>query len=138
MASIDQVWCEGPVIIDPARCWLDRIGVIVGMDGAPALVLEGEKAKRFYDWVREYWRERFERDLQGLSTHPSYGPLLTTWLPLVTFREDLCARAEPRKDEALTELLDELRAAMRNWRAAGADTVFISGVDARDRVPEGI
>lgn len=131
MATIDQIKPDSPVIIDPAKHDLDRLGLMAGVEGTESITLHGEDATNFLSWVREYWRAEFEEDLQGLSTHVDHGDLLTTWVPLVTFREDLCARAAPRQEPALASLLDTLRQLLREWRSAGVDTVMISGRDAR-------
>jgi hypothetical protein len=131
MASISDINPFSPIILDPAQFVLDRPNVTVCMDTVGSIRLDGERAETFIFWVRKHWREDFEKDLQGLATDVDLGDLLTTWIPLVTLREDLCCRTLPRENQLVAELLDELRTLTREWRAAGVDTVFISGKDAR-------
>ena len=131
MATLAQIKPDGPILLDPAQHDLDRPGVQVGAEGADTIRLDGAQAETFLRWVRVHWAPEFERDLQGLCVHEDLGGLLTTFVPFVTFREDLCCRTAPRKDAELAGLLDALRADTRAWRSAGVDTVSISGCDNR-------
>lgn len=133
MATIDQIKSGSPVILDPAQHDLDRLVMLRTMESPTPITLQGEEAETFLRWAKEHWRAEFEQDLQGLCRHVEYGDLLTTSLPLVTFREDLCARAVPRQDEEMATLMDRLRQALREWRSSGVDTVCISGCDARPK-----
>lgn len=131
MATLAHIKPDGPILLDPAQHDLDRPGVQVGVEGADTIRLDGAQAEAFLRWVRGHWAPEFERDLQSLCIHEDLGGLLTTFVAFVTFREDLCCRAAPRKDAELAGLLDALRKDTQAWRAAGVDTVSISGCDDR-------
>lgn len=129
MATLEKIDLLGPVLLDPAQHDLDCHGSVKQVSGVDSITLTGADASTFYAWVAEFWKELFEQDLQGLSTSEEHGDLLTTWLPLVTFREGLCTYAGPRKRVATAALLDKLRTLTRHWRDNGVDEVYISGVD---------
>lgn len=131
MATIEQLDITGPVILDPYQYDLDRPVISQPVEDVLQIRLEGEEASTFFAWVSTYWRAEFERDLQGLWTSDELGPMKTTWLPLVTLREDLCVRETPQSDLRVRELLEKLRTLMRSWRGAGVDTVYISAVEER-------
>ncbi|MBA1280335.1 hypothetical protein [Stutzerimonas stutzeri] len=131
MAKLEQVERGGPVLIDPAQYDLDRWATTQSVVGVQPVELNGKDAETFFHWVAECWRPEFELNLQSLSRHETHGDLLTTWLPLVTFREDLCCRGTLRENEAIRKLLDTLRLLTREWRAAGVDTLYISGRDSK-------
>ncbi|WP_122665110.1 hypothetical protein [Pseudomonas viridiflava] len=127
MATLECIDRSGPVLIDPCQYDLDSWVILKPVPGVQPIELSGQEAKTFYQWVGKFWRTEFQKDLQGIATHVTHGDLLTTWIPLVTLREDMCCRSTPREDNDLCELLDKLRLLTREWRAAGVDTVCISG-----------
>lgn len=129
MAKLERIDLLGPVLLDPTQYDLDCIGSVKQVTGVDSITLTGTDAATFYSWVAEFWTDLFEEDLQSLSTSEEHGDLLTTWLPLVTFREGLCTYAAPRKQVVMADLLDKLRTLTRHWRDNGVDEVYISGVD---------
>lgn len=127
MASMKQIDVTRPLVIESAQYKLDQRGVTAGVPGANDIVLEGEDAATFYAWVGSYWQPEFEHNLQSLCSDAAHGPMLTTWMPLVTFREEICCRGLPKQHEAISALMERLRGLTREWRAAGADTVYFHG-----------
>ena len=124
MTSIKQIDLTRPLVIESAQYKLDESGVVMGVPGTQDIVLTGEDAATFYAWVVSYWQPEFEGNLQSLCSDAVHGPTLTTWMPLVTFREEICCRGLPKQDEAISALMERLRELTREWRAAGVDTVY--------------
>jgi hypothetical protein len=102
------------------------------MEGIQDILLEAEDAETFYRWVANYWQSEFERDLQNLCESPIHGALLSTWMPLVTFREGICCRGLPKQEDAISALMERLRVLTREWRAAGVDTVYFHACKRQD------
>jgi hypothetical protein len=134
MASIIQIDLTRPLVLESAQYKLDQGGVTVGVPGTQDIILEGEDAETFFAWVLSYWKQEFEGNLLSLCTNAAHGPMLTTWLPLVTFREDICFRGFPIHHEAILALMERLRVLTRDWRAAGVDTVYFHGCRLPDTI----
>lgn len=128
MSSIAHLSPAGPLFFDPAQFDLDRPGHLAVVSGLKPVVLEGDEAQAFLHWAAGRWKSAFERDLQKLCRHESWGDLLTTTLPLVSFREHYCTMALADDPEG-SALLGRLRDETRGWREAGVDTVIISGAE---------
>lgn len=121
------------ILIDPYQYDLDGDGRhLRPVDAVESIVLSGVDVATFLRWVNDYWRDLFEQDLQCLAQDGEGRRLLTSCLPLVTLQHDLCTRAAPREDATIAELLDRLRAGMRNWREHCVDTVSISGYEVSE------
>lgn len=132
MARLDQIKSESPFFIDPAQHDLDCPGMMSTMKSPERIALLGQDAIAFRRWIEESWRKEFEQDLQSLFADENGKDLLSTFLPLVTFMDDVCVRSSAHEDEETAPLMDRLRQELRSWRAAGVDTIFISGFDARE------
>ena len=94
---------------------------------APLLVA-GAEAHAFLDWAGSAnWRSQFERDLQCIAEDEAGNPLLTSWMPLVTFREQFCRQGLGQQDPVIQALMQRLLDATAGWAAAGANQVDLSG-----------
>lgn len=92
------------------------------------IILCGEDVALFLSWAKQDpWREQFERDLQAIANDAQGRKLLTTWIPLVTFRESFCSGGRQMQNTATQALMERLRLDTREWRAAGVDMVDVSG-----------
>ncbi len=131
MAILESIDSNKPFFIEPAQHDLDKQNSTLCMASVPTIELQGQDAQTFYNWVKDHWRETFERDLQGLATCTVNGPLLTTWLPLVTFRHEICCYGQPRENPVYAELMDRLWKLTREWRDAGVDLVYLSGCNIK-------
>jgi hypothetical protein len=125
--SLDQLDNMLPLTIDPYQCDLDRVSMRI-VEGLAPIVLAGDDVKVFLAWVAgPPWQEKFEEDLQSLANDGEGRELLTTCVPLVTFRESFCAGGRHMQDIPTQVLMESLRAQTRSWRDAGVDTVVVSG-----------
>lgn len=98
------------------------------VDGVDKIKLSLEETNLFLDWISESsWREKIEEDLQSIAQDENGTALVTTWLPLVTFRESLCGGGRQLQHKPMQDLMEKLRALTREWRGHQVDTVDISG-----------
>jgi len=96
------------------------------VSGLEAIVIQGEDVVRFLAWAkRDTWREMLEDDFQCVACDRDNIDLWSAYIPLVTFREEFCTGGRSLQDELTQALMERLRAAMRSWREAGADTVNV-------------
>ncbi|WP_226034341.1 hypothetical protein [Aquitalea palustris] len=92
------------------------------------LQVAGAEAQTFLAWAGSTgWRRQFERDLQCIAQDEEGQPLLTTWMPLDTFREQFCRQGLAQQDPAIPALMQRLLDATASWAAAGANEVDLSG-----------
>jgi hypothetical protein len=127
MAQLEQIDQTLPLNITPFQRDLDA-PIMRHVDSLERIVLEGDDVAHFLVWAQHpSWRSQFEGDLQSVTNDTQGRKLLTTWLPLVTFREQFCCGGRLMQDPAMEALMDRLRVTTRDWRAAGVDTVDISG-----------
>lgn len=120
MSTIDQIDIFKPVIIDAfiKNVQYPELGIL----------LEGADATLFWRWVKFYWREDFERDLQSLCEHDKFGPLLTACVDLTDFREKHCERdLRDTESVGLPDLLAAILKQTSTWASVGIDSVLISG-----------
>lgn len=126
MAFLSQLSRVQPLTIDPMQRDLDQ-PIMRCLDDVEPLSINGEDVGRFLDWVEQSsHRGVVEGDLQELAERDAQ-PLLTACLPLVTFRYELCSGGRHMQNEDTSALMERLVAATREWRAAGVDTVAVSG-----------
>lgn len=127
MATLNDIDRTLPMGFAPRQHDLE-VPVMRLVDGIDPIVLAGEDIQLFLDWAgQSAYRESMESDLQCLAMDSQKRDLLTTWLPLVTFRESLCNGGRHLQNSKTQALMERLRMATREWRAAGVDTVDISG-----------
>ncbi|HDR9068180.1 TPA: hypothetical protein QDA90_003488 [Burkholderia vietnamiensis] len=127
MSTLDAIDTDKPLTLTGYQHDLDA-ALTAPVGSLSQISLVGEDAERLLAWAAQpSWRSEFETDLQCIAQDSAGQPLLTTWIPLVTFREDFCAGGRHIQDGATQALMDRLRIEMRGWRDAGADTVDISG-----------
>lgn len=125
--QISEIDTSHEVSIWPLRHSLDGPSLEL-VDGLEGITLTPAEAKMFLGWIEgTSWKSKLEEDLQSGSQDSEGNPLLSTWMPLVTFREDLCAGGRHLQDDILISLMDRLRPSTRGWRELGVDTVVISG-----------
>ena len=125
--SLDDIDETLPISLFPVQHDLDH-PMTDGVVGAETVNLIGDEVRLFLTWAKSpTWRASLEEDMQGIAQTDDGHPLLTTWMPLVTFRETFCGGGRMLQDEATQKMMERLRAASREWRAAGVDTVDISG-----------
>ncbi|WP_338924586.1 hypothetical protein V0M98_33765 (plasmid) [Pseudomonas silesiensis] len=124
MAKLAQIDVTKTLIISSAHHRLIQRDVIAGVPEAKEIVLEGQDAATFYAWVGSYWQREFERNMNHQCNDDVHGPMLATWMTLVTFREEICCRGLPKQDEVISALMERLRALTCEWRASGVDTVY--------------
>jgi len=127
MASLDEIDQSLPLELWPYQHDLDGPTTRPVESVAP-IILEGADVALFLQWAKqEGWRERFECDLQSIANDAEGRKLLTTWIPLVTFRESFCAGGRQLQDADTQALMERLRGLTLNWRSAQVDTVDING-----------
>ncbi len=127
MASLDDIDASLPLELWACQHDLDGPATRLVESVAP-IILEGADVVLFLQWAKqESWRERFECDLQSIANDEEGRKLLTTWIPLVTFRESFCAGGRQLQDPDTQELMERIRALTLNWRSAQVDTVDING-----------
>lgn len=127
MRMLDHIDVELPLEIVPMTQDLD-VPMIGKTDGLSAIVLQGQDVTTFLNWAKSTgWRGELERDLQSLSMDSQNRKMLSTWMPLVTFRTNFCGGGRQMQDEATQALMERLRFETREWRAAGCDLVDLSG-----------
>lgn len=125
MATLEKIDRQQPLDITPYQHDLDRPSLNF-CDGASGVVLTGQDVALFLAWAAR-WRPELEKDLQSIAQDSDGNALLTTWMPLVTFRESFCAGGRHEQDAATRGLMERLRSDLREWRGLGVDTVDISG-----------
>lgn len=127
MATLKQIDVSLSLMLCP--CQHDLDGPITRfVESVEPIILDGEDVTLFLAWAQQDgWRGQFEADLQSIANDSLGRKLLTTWMPLVTFRESFCAGGRQMQDPSTQALMERLRAATREWRTAGVDTVDVSG-----------
>lgn len=126
MRALEQIDLTLPFEITPMVQDLDA-PMIGPVDGLDVIKLSGADTELFISWVKAHWRAELERDLQSISNDREGRALLSTWMPLVTFRTNLCGGGRQLQDDVMQELMERLRSQTRNWRLAGCDLVDLSG-----------
>lgn len=127
MASLDEINAALPIELRPYQHDLDG-PVSRPVESLAPIILEGGDVTLFLKWAKQdSWRVRFESDLQSIENDAEGRKLLTTWLPLVTFRESFCAGGRQIQDAETQALMERLRGLTLNWRSAQVDTVDING-----------
>ncbi len=98
------------------------------INGIAPIVLEGTDVALFMAWaIQPPWRAAFESDLQSVANDAQGRQLLTTWVPLVIFRERFCLGGREMQNAVTQALMLRLRELTRDWRTGGVDTVEIFG-----------
>jgi len=127
MATIERIDLSLPVDLMPFQHDLNG-PTIRPVNALAPVILEGADVALFLAWAKQpTWRHQFESDLQSLVNDAQGRKLLTTWMPLVTFRERFCNGGRHLQDESTQGLMERLRIATSEWRTAGVDTVEVSG-----------
>lgn len=127
MARLEDIDQSLPVDLYPYQRDLDA-PIMRIVESVEPIILEGDDVVSFMAWATHTsWRTKFEEDMQSVANDAEGRKLLTTWLPLVTFREEFCCGGRHMQDQSMETLMERLRAATRSWREAGVDTVDISG-----------
>jgi hypothetical protein len=126
--TLAEIDLTKPLYLTNARHQLDR-PVLEFVEGSDRIRLTAEEGAMFLGWVTQTrWRPMIEADLQCHSQDGRTGePFITAEIPLVTFREHLCAGGRHLQDAPTAELFDKLRALTRSWRDSGGDTVTMDG-----------
>ncbi len=125
--KLEHIDAALPLELCPCQHDLDGPGIRSVELQAP-IVLLGHEVVLFLEWAKqESWRGQFERDLQSIANDGAGRKLLTTWMPLVTFREGFCSGGRTMQDADTQALMERLRNQMMGWRSAQVDTVEISG-----------
>lgn len=126
MGKIQRIDSSMPLTIDPFRRDLDK-PIMRGVENLQPVSVEGEDVGLFLDWMMQPpWRSLFETDLECIAEREG-RKLLSTTLPLATFRYGFCGGGRVAQDENTACLMDRIVAETRPWRDAGADTVVLSG-----------
>lgn len=128
MRTLEDLDLSRPLYLSPYQHDLDASIIVVPVDSLEPIILEGDDIEAFLQWAKiDYWRPRFEEDLQSVSQDSEGRQLLTTWIPLVTFREVFCSGGRDLQGEKTKILMDRLREQTKGWRALEVDTVDVSG-----------
>lgn len=126
--TIEQISLEHPVILSPYFHDLDSPSLLPAEKVEP-IELSIDETALFVEWLFiPTWRSKAEEELQSIAQDAEGKPLLTTWMPLVTFRESFCSGGRNTQPEAMRTLMEKLRELTRGWRSCLVDTVDISGV----------
>lgn len=127
MRTLEEFDLSMPLELWPYQHDLDA-AISQPVDSVEPIILMGADAEAFLQWAKtDYWRPRFEEDLQSVSQDFDGRKLLTTWIPLVTFRESFCSGGRQLQGEEIQLLMERLREQSRSWRALEVDTVDVSG-----------
>lgn len=111
----------------PCRHHLD-LPVIQAVHDLKPIILAGCDVRLFLNWAGQTsWRRVFEEEMQCLAQDAVGHLLLTTWIPLVVFRERFCLGGRGLQEAGTRALMDRLRETTRDWRTACVDTVELSG-----------
>lgn len=128
MRTLEDLDLSRPLYLSPYQYDLDASIIVVPVDSLEPIILEGDDVEAFLHWAKiDYWRPRFEEDLQSVAQDSEGHKLLTTWIPLVTFREVFCSGGRHLQEEKTQILMDRLREQTKGWRALEVDTVDVSG-----------
>ncbi|GAB0154651.1 hypothetical protein [Marinobacterium sp. BA1] len=127
MATLEDINPSMPLELWPYQHDLDA-AITQPVDAIEPIILQGADVEAFLQWAKtDYWKPRFEEDLQCISQDSEGRNLLTTWMPLVTFRERFCSGGRQLQSSEIQVLMERIRAQSRNWRSLEVDTVDISG-----------
>jgi hypothetical protein len=127
MASLEEI--DQSRIVEFRACQYkdDNCIMLIGVEELPSIIINGADVALLLNlMMRDYWRNQWEEDLQSISMNENNEPLLTSWMPLVTFRSMFC-HAYP-VDEGLSMLLLQLRKKVNNWRDKGCEIVEFNGI----------
>lgn len=125
---IDYVDFSKPIIIEAAQHDLDLRDVRRPLRDLGCVVLKEGDAQVFGEWVKKVWQTDFESFLQvvgggSLKRTPEFTPpIMSTFLPLVTFRETIGWLVP---SDEISAVVERLRLETKAWRDAGADVVYI-------------
>ncbi|WP_210498868.1 hypothetical protein [Vibrio crassostreae] len=87
------------------------------------IFLTPQEAKVFIGWAKScYYRRALEEDLQSIANDKDGNPLLTTWVPLTTFRNHMCFATSQSPSET-KKLLKSLYDRTITWRDKGVEEV---------------
>lgn len=127
MATLEQIDLSHPLELYPYQHDLD-VAFTRPVETEKPIILKGADVELFLSWAKQDgWRHHFEEDLQSVAQDQEGKPLLTTWMPLVTFREHFCLGGRNLQDSDTRILMERIREQTKNWRASQVDTVDISG-----------
>jgi hypothetical protein len=132
MSTLEQIDRNKVLQFEPYQ----HDGNYIPVENLDTIIIEGDNVGLFLDWVSgETWRPVLEQELYSMF-EDDQGPLLTTWLPLVTFRNSLCGGGRNMQNTATQKLMDYIVESTRGWRDAGCDEVYISGyLIIKKRIP---
>lgn len=127
MRTLDEIDLSMPLELRPYQHDLDY-AVIQPATSVEPIILQGADIEVFLQWAKtDYWRPRFEEDLQSISQDYEGRALVTTWMPLVTFRERFCSGGRQLQEAETQVLMERIREQSRSWRSLEVDTVDITG-----------
>lgn len=127
MRTLEEINLSMPLELWPYQHDLD-CAITQPVDSVEPIILHGADVEAFLQWAKtDYWRPRFEEDLQSVAQDSEGRRLLTTWLPLVTFRESFCSGGRQLQSPDIQLLMERLREQSRSWRTLEVDTVDING-----------
>jgi hypothetical protein len=127
MATLEQIDSSLPLDLYPYQHDLDG-AVIRPVAELKPVILDGMDVALFLNWAKgEGWRAKFEEVLQSVANDSLGRKLLTTWMPLVTFRESFCSGGRHMQNAETSALMERVRVETKGWRTAGVDTVDVSG-----------
>lgn len=127
---IEYVDFSKPIIIEAAQHDLELRDIRRPLRDLKCIVLKDGDAEAFGKWVKKVWQTDFESFLQvvgggSLKPTPEFNPpIMSTFLPLVTFRETI-GWLVPGDESDMGTIVQRLRLETRHWRDAGADVVYI-------------
>lgn len=98
------------------------------VDSLDCIVIDGPDVARFIRWAATVtWRPVFEAGIHSTSEDVVHRPLISTHIPLYTFRYEFCGGGRQAQDDETAALMDHLRARTRSWREYQVDLVGIDG-----------
>lgn len=126
MGLISEIDRTKAIMLSPFQYHLDNPGHLLSVDDVDPIRLSLSHSQSLIDWIASssYWRAELERDLQCLAEDLEGHPLLTTWMPLTTFRNVFCSNTAITQD--LPDLSAYLYRSTRHWRDAGVEVVDIT------------
>ena len=119
---------DKPIVLTPMQYNLDSSCHLNHVDGTLKLTISDPlDAELLINWLNQrHWKERLVSQLQSISENLAGEPLLSTWVPLVELRYNICSLS-PNGDKDIQALLTQIFTETRPWRDPGVDTVDITG-----------